>query len=345
MPSWCERVSALLYVALKYAIAFLLVIVESRQLLCLVLLLETIHLLIDWLEYCFGYFLLPSDVNKEKMLSIIARFDVDINSNAPFRNGQWKISINLLILISDFHCFCVVLVEVSNVTSIGSVDFSLWRNERWRVVLLVDLLPINSVEKWMLLDLTRVKNSLFKRKGLNGLPLQLLDHNNLISYQRHVEGVHQGDLSLRHWEIKRIQFHSLHWLNLMLTCMSRAVQPSWWASSDRFHVYLLSCAVGTGCDPSAVCKSCNRNWTNRHNCRSSCLYRELPETCIREFQRLRVVSFCYQMKSDLSLKVQRFCEDETHLKSQAKPRSLILTWPFSSSRMLAGFKSLYTMYL
>lgn len=30
-------------------------------------------------------------------------------------------------------------------------------------------------------------------------------------------------------------------------------------------------------------------------------------------------------------------------KSQASPRSDILTWPCSSSKMLAGFRSLYTM--
>ena len=34
-----------------------------------------------------------------------------------------------------------------------------------------------------------------------------------------------------------------------------------------------------------------------------------------------------------------------HLKSQASPRSEILTWPCSSSRMLAGFRSRYTMNL
>ena len=35
---------------------------------------------------------------------------------------------------------------------------------------------------------------------------------------------------------------------------------------------------------------------------------------------------------------------ETNLKSQARPKSDILTWPCSSSNMLAGFKSRYTMY-
>lgn len=61
LPAGCEWVSTLLYVALKYAVAFLLVVIEPRQLLCFVLLLKTIHLLINRLEHCLDYFLLPSE--------------------------------------------------------------------------------------------------------------------------------------------------------------------------------------------------------------------------------------------------------------------------------------------
>ena len=34
---------------------------------------------------------------------------------------------------------------------------------------------------------------------------------------------------------------------------------------------------------------------------------------------------------------------QTYLKSQARPKSDILTWPCSSRRMLAGFRSRYTI--
>lgn len=62
LPSGREGVSAFLYVTLKYAVAFLLVVVESRELLCLVFLFQTIHLLVDRLEYCFNDFLLPPEM-------------------------------------------------------------------------------------------------------------------------------------------------------------------------------------------------------------------------------------------------------------------------------------------
>lgn len=47
-------------------------------------------------------------------------------------------------------------------------------------------------------------------------------------------------------------------------------------------------------------------------------------------------------EEDLSQYEESKCSD---LKSQARPRSEILTWPCSSSRMLAGFRSRYTINL
>lgn len=73
--------------------------------------------------------------------------------NTPFRDGQREISINLLILIGDLDCFGVVLVKVSNVASVSRVDFALWWDERWRVVLLIDLLPVDPVKEGMVFDL------------------------------------------------------------------------------------------------------------------------------------------------------------------------------------------------
>jgi hypothetical protein len=62
-----------------------------------------------------------------------------------------------LILFGYFHSFRVVLVEIANITSVGSVHFAFGRNEGRRVVLLIDLLPVNAVEEWMSFDLERFK--------------------------------------------------------------------------------------------------------------------------------------------------------------------------------------------
>lgn len=69
LPPGREGVSAFLYVTLKYAVAFLLVVIESRELLCFVLLLQTVDLLVDRFEYCLGDFLLPPEMTQRPLLT------------------------------------------------------------------------------------------------------------------------------------------------------------------------------------------------------------------------------------------------------------------------------------
>jgi hypothetical protein len=72
---------------------------------------------------------------------------------SPLTNSKWKIAVNFLILFSNFHSFRIIFIKITNITCIGSINFTFWWNEWWCIILLIYLLPVNTVEKWMIFDL------------------------------------------------------------------------------------------------------------------------------------------------------------------------------------------------
>ncbi len=52
-----------------------------------------------------------------------------------------------------YYTFSVFLVEGSNIERVCSVDLSSWGNKRWRILLLIYLIPINASEERVILEL------------------------------------------------------------------------------------------------------------------------------------------------------------------------------------------------
>lgn len=122
---------------------------------------------------------------------------------SPLRNCQREVFVNFLILLSDLDSFRIIFIEISNIASICCINFTLRRNERWRIILLINLLPIDTVKEGMVFDLnveqrekTELKEILIsvrarvKRSSSNS-PRRHPCHNIPNACQRHVAAVHR----------------------------------------------------------------------------------------------------------------------------------------------------------
>lgn len=75
----------------------------------------------------------------------------------PLRNCQRKVFVNFLILFSDLDSFRIILIEISNIASICRINFTLRWNERWRIILLINLFPVDAMKEGMVFDLSGVR--------------------------------------------------------------------------------------------------------------------------------------------------------------------------------------------
>jgi len=58
-----------------------------------------------------------------------------------------------LCSVDDLDSFGVFLVEGPDVEGVGRVDFTAWRNQRRRIFLLIDLLPVDFTEERVIFQL------------------------------------------------------------------------------------------------------------------------------------------------------------------------------------------------